>query len=221
MVNNLRTLGKSEFERSNPPPTLSPNRSWNSIRFLGRRRKNPSHPVHHVVIITFTIPFFEVTFVEDLGHIAVPVTQVISILLHPCRSLRIIQPSSSTSAPCARPRARVVRVCVKKRRLRLAPAAKESATGVAMGSRSFVLIRSVSLRLNDRRARFYSAWPRQRDAGEIRGEDARRMARRPRKDEADVICRQPAATRRWKMLESFVKAIRNGGITRAKEESSV
>lgn len=141
MVNNLRTVGKSEFERSNPPPTLSPNRSWNSIRSLGRRRKNPSHPVHHVVIITFTIPFFEVTFVEDLGHIAVPVTQVISILLHPCRSLRIIQPSSSTSAPCARPRARVVRVCVKKRRLRLAPAAKESATGVAMGSRSFVLIR--------------------------------------------------------------------------------
>lgn len=100
---------------------------------------------------------------EDLGHIAVPVTQVISILLHPCRSLRIIQPSTSTSAPCARPRARVARVCVKERRLRLAPAAKESATGVAMGSRSFVLIRSVSLRLNDRRARFYSAWQRGRE----------------------------------------------------------
>lgn len=135
---------------------------------------------------------------EDLGHIAVPVTQAISILLHPCRSLRIIQPSSSTSAPCARPRHAVERVCVKKRRLRLAPAAKESATGVAMGSRSFVLIRSVSLRLNDRRARFYSGWPRPwpGDAGEIRGEDARRKRGAAKGRHADVICRQPAATRR-------------------------
>ena len=215
MVNNLRTAGNGEFESATDSLSLSLSLSLSKsiMKFYPIScRKNPSHPrcYHH-----FYYSFLRGDLrggsrshsgTGDTSDIDPPPSVSISpnyptVYLHLC--------SLCTSA-CA--------CCARVREGTAPTTGASSERKCDRGRDGISLFRSYPFRVSP------SKWSpcsfllglaeRQRDAGEIRGEDARRKRRRPRKD---VICRQPAATRRWKMLESFVKAIRNGGITRERE----